>query len=83
MIQWFTAPATVHATKKMLSRKYNLYIIRMSGSISSVKPRWWRSNTFRLSSSRYVLLSFVLKEVEVPGDIFIVICAVRVVLDAL
>ena len=50
----------------MPSRKDNLYIIRMRGSISSVKPRWWESNTFRLSSTRYALLCFLLKEVKVP-----------------
>ena len=50
----------------MPSRKDNLYIIRMRGSISSVKPRWWASNTFRLSSTRYALLCSLLKEVKVP-----------------
>ena len=53
----------------MPSRKDNLYIIRMRGSISSVKPRWWESNTFRLSSTRYALLCFLLKEVKVPWSI--------------
>ena len=53
----------------MPSRKDNLYIIRMRGSISSVKPRWWESNTFRLSSTRYALLCFLLREVKVPWSI--------------
>ena len=50
----------------MASRKDNLYIIRMRGNISSVKPRWWKSNAFPLSSTRYALLRFLLKEVKVP-----------------
>ena len=67
LVIWcFTAPSIVHATEMMPSRKDNLYIIRMRGSISSVKPRWWESNTFRLSSTRYALLCFLLKEVKVP-----------------
>ena len=53
----------------MSSRKDNLYTIRMRGSISSVKPRWWESNTFRLSSKRYALLCFLLMEVKVPWRI--------------
>ena len=30
----------------MPSRKDNLYIIRMRGTMSSVKPRWWESSDF-------------------------------------
>ncbi|CAH3186612.1 unnamed protein product, partial [Porites evermanni] len=49
LVIWcFTAPLSVHATEMMPSRKDNLYITRLRGSISSVKPRWWESNTFRL-----------------------------------
>ena len=66
----------------MLSRKDNVYIIRTRGSISSVKPRWWDSNTFRLSSTRYVLLCFLLKEVKVPWKICLFKCFTNTLINA-
>ena len=64
---------TVHATEMMPSRGDNVYIIliRMRGSgTSSVKARWWESNTFRLSSTQFLLLGFLVKEVKVYWIMF-------------
>ena len=66
----------------MPSRKDNLYIIRMRGSISSVKSRWWESNIFRLSPTRYALLCFLLKEVKVPWSICLLKCFQNMLLNA-
>ena len=65
----------------MPSRKDNLYIIRMRGSISSVKPRWWESKAFPLSSTRYSLLRFLFKEVKVPWSICLLKCFKNMVLN--
>ena len=65
----------------MPSRKDNLYIIRMRGSISSVKPRWWERNAFPLSSTRCALLCFFLKEVKVPWSICLLKCFTNMLLN--
>ena len=66
----------------MPSLKDNLYIIRMRGSISSVTPRWWESNTFCLSSTRYALLCFFLKEVKVPWNVCLLKCFTNMLWNA-
>ena len=66
----------------MPSRKDNLYIIRIKGIMSSVKPRWWESSDFSLSSTWYALLRFLLKEVKVPWNICLLKCYTNMLLNA-